>query len=50
MEVLPDSYIFKKTLESSQIHLSLNEAESVNDEGNVEEDVAQNHWKTGTYQ
>ncbi|KAK3041270.1 hypothetical protein RJ639_001372 [Escallonia herrerae] len=49
-EVLPDSDVFKEALESSQIHLSLDEVDGTVDEGNAEEDVAQNPWQTGVYQ
>ncbi|KAK3008221.1 hypothetical protein RJ639_015039 [Escallonia herrerae] len=49
-EVLRDSDVFKEALESSQIHLSLNEADGIVDEGNAEEDMAQNPWQTSVYQ
>ncbi|KAH0669369.1 hypothetical protein KY285_023527 [Solanum tuberosum] len=42
---MPDSDVFKHALDSSHIHLSQD-----GDEGEANEDVTQNPWKTGTYQ
>jgi len=48
-EVLPDSDVFKDMVQYSQIHLSLDEAKDVDNEGNVEEGVAESPWQTGMY-
>ncbi|PHT81214.1 hypothetical protein T459_14229 [Capsicum annuum] len=40
-EVLPESYVFKDMVQSSQIQLVLGKAKDTGDEDNVEEGVAQ---------